>query len=465
MDDLSFRAEFRRALDPMVPPAPWLTSAVRDRLRRRRSSRLALRGALRGLDQPAWLLPLVAVLLIVAILIAAIAGSRIFHSHSIPVRPPQHGLAGPAQCPAWSTSTQSGGLSGSSDRMTTPSVGWASGALRTTDRGAHWRTTAPAEMFSEAPRGTDPAAYPPAYNDFFLDSDHAWLAYGYPSKTSCFDHVTVFSTSDGGAAWRRSPPFNPPIQADTSLQLQLFFVDSEHGWLFVLAEGRLAPDWFVYATSDGGQDWRQVSQMSLMSSFCSVEFISLTVGFLGGCLNTSGPTPSLTATRDGGQTWTAVILPATKGNMFQVLAPVFFDQNHGVVHVSASTFQGNTQTSSDYLAATDDGGLTWHALQPFSFPGYVQAIGFSDPDHFVALSTDDKSGMSSIYVTADAGRTWTHSAGVFPGSYQTYPEISFVDPNHGFLELPSPKLGAAPFALYATADAGRTWMNMNPHLS
>jgi hypothetical protein len=465
VDDLNFRAEFRRALDPLAPPAPWLASAVREGMRERQRRRGAARRGFRVVAQPALLLPVVAVLVVVAILIAVIAGSHLLNNHVVPVRPPQHGLAGPATCPKWSTQPQSAGTAAATDRMITPSIGWAQGGLRTTDGGAHWSRVAPPDMFADAPPGTDPAAYPPSYADFFLDSQRAWIAYGYPSRVSCFDHLVLYSTDDAGATWKRSQFFNPPVQADSSLQLQLFFIDPQHGWLFVLGSGRLVPDWFVYATDDGGTHWQEQSQLPLISSWCSVRFISLTVGFLGGCENVSGPAPSLVETRDGGKTWMVVTLPVGIGNGFSVLAPVFFDQSNGVVGVAATVNQGNTSTSVYYLARTADGGLTWSLLPPLNLPGFVQVAGFIDAQHFVALEADGKGGITSAYVTADGGRTWTQATGAFPDSFQSYPQITFVDAQHGFLDVPSQKYGSPPIVMYATNDAGGHWTNVNPHLS
>jgi photosystem II stability/assembly factor-like uncharacterized protein len=409
-------------------------------------------------------MPAIAALLAIAIVIALVASGQLAHFYRpVPVRPPQHGLAAPAGCPGWSASQSNGGAAPASDKMTSLSVGWANGALRTTDGGAHWQRLAPNDMLSDAPKGTDPKAYPPGYVDYFLDSDHAWLAYSYPSTTSCFDHVTVFSTVDGGQSWKRSRPVDAAVKADSSLQLQLYFVDAQNGWLMVLAEGRLVPDWFVYTTTNGGLDWQFLSQIPLMSSWCSVEFISRTVGFLGDCQNTGGPTPHLTVTRDGGKTWASITLPAPVGTQFTVTEPVFFNQDQGIIHVTAQTFSGNTETPSDYLATTSDGGKTWSALPP-SIPGYAQAFAFIDTNHFLALVSDGKGSTESIYRTADGGRTWS-AAGDLPPLFQTYPEVMFIDSQHGFVDEPSQKIGDGPLALLSTSDGGRTWKDLHPQVS
>jgi photosystem II stability/assembly factor-like uncharacterized protein len=465
LEDLSLRADFHRALDAVAPPAPWLAVVVRDGLRERRKRVRKARSGIQPLPRPTWLLPAVAALLAIAIVIALVASGQLARFYRpIPVRPPQHGLAAPAGCPGWSASQSGGGAAPASDKMTSLSVGWANGALRTTDGGAQWQHLAPTDMLSDAPKGTDTKAYPPGYVDYFLDSGHAWLAYSYPSPSSCFDHVTVFSTVDGGQSWKRSRPVDAAVQADSSLQLQLDFVDAQHGWLMVLGEGRIAPDWFVYTTTNGGLDWQFLSQVPLMSSFCSVEFISRTVGFLGDCQNTSGPTPHLTVTRDGGKTWGSITLPAPLGTQFTVTAPVFFNQDQGIIRITAQTFSGNTETPSDYLAVTNDGGRTWGALPQLSIPGYAQAFGFIDLNHFLAIIGDGKGSTESIYRTVDGGRTWS-AAGDLPQMFQSYPEVTFVDSQHGFIDEPSQNIGDGPLAFLSTSDGGRMWKDLHPQVS
>jgi photosystem II stability/assembly factor-like uncharacterized protein len=463
VDDLSFRAEFHRALDPMAPSAPWLAASVREGLSRRTAKARSARRELRR-PMPAWILPAVAALIAIAIIVAVVVGGQLLHFNQfIPVRPPQHGLAAPAGCPGWSANPANGMLM-ASDRVTSSSVAWADGALRTTDGGSQWTRMAPDEMLSDAPSGTNPDVYPPAYVDYFLDSDHAWLAYGYPSRTSCFDHVTVFSTSDGGRSWKRSHQINAAIQADSSLQLQLDFIDPRHGWLMVLAGGRIVPDWFLYSTSDGGMDWQLVSTVPLMGSWCELKFISLSVGILGGCGNVSGPLPDLTLTPDGGQTWEVIHLPRPFGTMFSVATPVFFDQRHGVVHVMVETSQGNTQTPSGYLAVTDDGGQTWRALPQLAIPGNAAGFAFLDPKHFFALVVDGKTGGDSIYRTVDGGGTWT-AVGSVQLPNQNAPQLVFLDAQHGAIEEPGQQIGKGPNAFLSSGDGGRTWKDMHPRVS
>ena len=216
MDDPRLRAEFHLAIDAVAPPAPWLFAVVRDDLRQRSHERPARQAAARVIGRPTWVLPLVAVVLSVAIVLALLFVAVELHpSRTIPVKPPPGPAAG--GCPVWGTQS-AGGFVPAPDTMSTASTGWSNGALRTTDGGAHWRDVSPAAMRADAPSGTGKRDYPPSYADFFLDSTHAWIARTYQSVTSCLDHVSVFMTADGGRTWRTSMPVGAAVRADSSAQ-------------------------------------------------------------------------------------------------------------------------------------------------------------------------------------------------------------------------------------------------------
>ena len=72
-NERALKIELRRALDEVLPPAPWLEAAVREDLRKRRSSRSASRGQSKPLMVwPRSAMQLAAILLIV--LVAGIVG-------------------------------------------------------------------------------------------------------------------------------------------------------------------------------------------------------------------------------------------------------------------------------------------------------------------------------------------------------------------------------------------------------
>jgi hypothetical protein len=72
-NDRALKIELRRALDEVLPPAPWLEAAVRDDLRKRRTSRSADRGLGLRLAWPGSGMQIAGGLLIVVLAVAAVA--------------------------------------------------------------------------------------------------------------------------------------------------------------------------------------------------------------------------------------------------------------------------------------------------------------------------------------------------------------------------------------------------------
>lgn len=455
MEDRRLRAEFHRAYDAVLPPAPWLSTSVREGFRARRHVERT-----RPAVPTAWLVPAVAVLLAIAMVAVVLYAARSYSQRTVPVKHPRTGQA-TSGCPSW-TSSSNGGLGQGTGKMTSALTGWSTGVLRTTDGGAHWRDVAPPAMRYDAPSDAGARPYPPSYTEFFLDSNHAWVARTYSSATSCFDHVSVFVTSDGGWTWDESAPISAAVQLDTYMQLQLAFIDPQHGWMLVLGGGRIAPDWFVYSTADGGRHWKLVSQLPIMSSTCGMTFISQTTGFLGGCRNSSGRTATLTVTRDGGKTWNNMQLPEQSGNSFSVLSTAFFE-SRGFAWVGGQTFEGNTSTSGSYLVATSDTGKSWQML-PGLPAGYPVTFHFLDPNNFWILTTEAKVAAQALYKSSDGGNTWTLLTRDLPVLMYS-PQVIFIDQRTGFILQSTFQLPQGGLELLVTTDGGRTWKDVHPQIS
>jgi photosystem II stability/assembly factor-like uncharacterized protein len=371
----------------------------------------------------------------------------------------QRTLPGNVGCPA--PSNPGTGLGPIPILMATPTTGWAIGARRTTDGGAHWSSAA-------LPPLPDRSA---GYAEFFLDGTHAWVAEAAGSATACSDHVVVFSTADGGQTWRQSGPI-PVVLAvpsagiwrqvsasyspTTILSLDqshsyglggpwLDFVDANHGWLLIetqpidiMGSAKVGP---LYRTIDGGLHWTLVTEQPAASGVCSaaggISFISTTTGWMPapGC---SGGSPlTYRVTHDGGVTWTDQAPGLDCG--CDGTAPVFFDGKHGLL------------VAGDYLLVTSDGGATWSA-RPLTL-GSLQlyALDFIDSNQGWALASG-KSGDYPLSHTTDGGKTWTVVNAHLPppssnsdGSYR----LTFIDALDGFWATGS--------ELYKTTDGGQTW--------
>jgi photosystem II stability/assembly factor-like uncharacterized protein len=448
VDDVNLRLEFHRALDPLAPAAPWLAPRVREALRRERGASWIHRIRRRSADLR-WLLPLVAVLLAGAIIASLVYGAHALR-FSIPVFPLQHQApAAASNCPTWGY-IPGGGNAPTSIKMTSLTVGWAPGDLRTTDGGAHWHDVSPPVLRSDAPYlPGQQTAYPPGYADFFLDSDHAWLVRSYAKSTWCVDHLTVFSTSDGGHTWRRSSDIPASFTRDQNLVL--YFLDTLRGWLFVPGDvggGRL------YATENGGQDWKVASNAAPM---CAAMFSSPTTGW-STCdsANSGSSTAGLQVTRDAGATWNWKELPnPPHGCGCSTTLPVFFDPMHGAVQDYGNSGQD--------VFVTSDGGLTWTALPsvPAQGPGWV-SIDFEDAGDFWLVGGGGKGGppLNSLFHSSDGGHSWQLVQKDIPVGFGLGPggaQVQFLDPMHGFV-LQSPQL-------FVTADGGHTWTVMQVQIS
>jgi photosystem II stability/assembly factor-like uncharacterized protein len=488
VDDLSFRAEFHRALDPIAPPAPWLAAAVRDGFRQRRLNvRRRPRRYLARLTRPAWLLPAVAVILAIALVLTLVVGGRLIHfSQPIPVRPPiKPAPAAPAGCPGWSnprvpdqwlwpTALASGG------------VAWAQGGLRTSDGGSRWRDVSPAALHAG-----NTGLYPPGYAEFYLDGSHAWQAGVYGTTTACFDHIAVFGTSDGGKTWEQSSPVLVDVPAGYDVgKMQLGFFNGQSGWLWVLMEAKnfdpgFGPftESYLLTTSDAGLNWHVVSKISASifharaSSYCGgvdllqIAFSSPTVGWIAPGTNV-GPSPpnpceypATVITRDGGITWKPLSQPNSCNCWTGV--PTFVDQVHGFWQTSSPG-----PNSSMSLMSTSDGGLSWRALPPPPSGDFLLGLTPQDANDLWALTAppgwskgpqnaSPSTAKWPLYHSSDGGETWTLVGG--PTLSRGW-IILFADAKHGMVVQVGGTVGSAETLLAVTSDGGRTWKIVKPSL-
>lgn len=135
---------------------------------------------------------------------------------------------------------------------------------------------------------------------------------------------------------------------------------------------------------------------------------------------------------------------------------------------SPAAAQGNPGT---LLARSTDSARTWADVTPPAARPMLASAGASDVLYpvdadraYLAVTTSAEPGQpaasvatSTVFATADGGRTWTESAPIHPGD-GTVTMLSFADRAHGWLVA---DLGAAmgrdPVRLYRTADGGRHW--------
>jgi photosystem II stability/assembly factor-like uncharacterized protein len=435
---------------------------------------------------------LVAALLAVAIVAALLLGAHVLRPKTTtpvapPTVPPTSQVRGNAPCPGYGQ-VDVNQYSVIPKLMVSPTTGWAQGALRTTDGGAHWHGTLPASFFSGAPKGTVIApgtgVYPPAYADFFLDNARGWAARAWGSPTSCVDHLSAYVTSDGGRTWQQSAPIALTFKTGVGLGVKLDFVDPQDGWMLVGASsaGDFWPDpvylteSFLLATTDGGATWGQVTRWSSPGASApsqgsckpgpavDVMFASTSTGYASVWCNAVG---SLLVTRDGGATWMAQRFPAGSGTTCpcQPSLPHFFDAHNGVIQIGST------------MMSTSDGGQTWQALPALPGRGFQFALSYVDATDWWDLPTAPgwEKGVPGtptnfeLYHTTDGGHSWTPVNLDVPGGW-LFLFMQFVDADHGMLaEAPFLALQGSggltptgPWSLVVTSDGGLTWKAFVP---
>jgi len=425
-----------------------------------------------------WVLALVAAALALAVVATLVLGVRGLHPRAdVPVKAPPVALVpGDSACPGYGQIGMAGGNDSPHPvKMSSATTGWASGGLRTTDGGAHWRDVSPPALRDDAPNQLVKVLAPPGYSDYYLDGNRAWEARTYRSETACYDHIATFGTLDGGLTWRLSEPIALNLKSGWGASPQLFFVDQSNGWLWVRT-GDARQDAMMsfpslegalYRTEDGGLHWRLISNLVASKLGISVSktcpsplagdlvFASSSTGWMPICY---GSDPDLLMTNDGGATWSRQKLPTQASAAAcdcVVRTPRFVDPRNGFIQVSSYI-----DPSSLWLLGTIDGGRTWRAV---SRPGtgYVLQLDLVDANHLWALVTPPGWNKTSsagfeLYRTTDGGQTWTLLRTLVPAAWPPG-YLQFVDAQHGFQASVN---GAS--ELLVTADGGLSWQVIKP---
>ena len=339
--------------------------------------------------------------------------------------------------------------------------------VRTTDGARTWTDVTPAaavELLSTTGASQVLDAVGP---------DSAYLAVTASSNGSPLGTTRVFATTDGGQTWTESAS----IRAD-GYTSQLSFTDSRHGWLLWnegAAMGRNPVR--VYRTTDGGAHWSLTAQPPSVNSSNSaagipigcdktgITFASAAAGWMtSGCA--AGLSGELLVSRDGGVTWGTQQLPVPAslcgGTDCVLTGPEFTD---GTGFVTVAAYSGATT-----LLVTRDLGQTW---LPVPLPaGYEYGkfpyprIKFFDPEHGVLVSAGSQGTIGTVfYTTSDGGQTW---AAVPQGVHftQNGAAIDFVSPLAGFAWVPGGDTqGSSPPPVYETTNSGRTWTAFNPRVT
>jgi photosystem II stability/assembly factor-like uncharacterized protein len=174
----------------------------------------------------------------------------------------------------------------------------------------------------------------------------------------------------------------------------------------------------------------------------------------------SGLSPGLWVTIDG-VSWTWRPGPCSSG-AFPLVSVAAIDATRAVFLCSGNGAAGST---TKQLFTSSDTGRTFHRL-PADAPlggdgGVLSAAGGT------TFGLASSSAASFVYLTADGGRTWTQPLEV-PDGGVGFGDFGFTDTTDGFVidapvlrfqQLPDQITTGfpAPGTLYLTNDAGRSW--------
>jgi len=284
---------------------------------------------------------------------------------------------------------------------------------------------------------------------------------------SAVSTIRVFATGDGGLTWTESAPVRAGGYAS-----QLSFTDPDHGWLLVsegAAMGRNPVR--VYRTTDGGTHWALTAQSPPMESNSSagipvgcdktgIAFASATAGWLSSdcAVGLSG---ELLVSRDGGVRWEPQPLPVPAsmcGDTGCELTGPQFTDGAGFITVGSVA-------ATPALLVSRDLGQTWQSLPLPAGSGAYPQIQFFGPLRGVLVPGGPQGTIGDVfYTTSDGGQTWT---AVPQGNHftQNGAAVEFVSSAAGFAWfLGGDTPGAAPQPVYATTDSGRTWTSFSPLL-
>lgn len=292
---------------------------------------------------------------------------------------------------------------------------------------------------------------------FFRGDANAWAAFAPWVPAAASGPQVIWHTEDGGQTWASSAPLDPPPTLEFFSVAQISFLDDQTGWLWaVLGAGMNHTYIGIYGTRDGGQTWTRLLDPDtggemMVCSKDGLGFVSPTKGWLAGDCQGVAPYLYLYQTEDGGTTWNRVELqtPAAVPSLFNseryycgALAPQFTSATTGAFLVNCMSWADSRKQS--WLYVTADAGKTW---SPRAVPAARGLLQWLDARYAWVLAG------GAIYRTTDGGAGWKTMAQV---SWNGQPD--FVDQDHGWIVAQAEQA----VALVHSSNGGKSWEVIKP---
>jgi photosystem II stability/assembly factor-like uncharacterized protein len=233
---------------------------------------------------------------------------------------------------------------------------------------------------------------------------------GYAASAS-----QIAVTTNGGQSWTIKPLTGvaAPMQGNPSIQ----FTSPDTGYVSI-GQG-------MYKTTDMGTSWTLVNTEPVVALF----FTAQDTGYI---FYPVYPGDSISQTVNGGISWQ----PAAASPLAGPIGAPVSSQNHGQLQFTdalhAWSMSGSPEGGTENaVAATDNGGASWHSITPVLTlgDGFMKLRMLSNQTGFVAAA-------NQIMQTNDGGSSWQinyQNYGVGGGGNSPLiNSIYFTDANHGW---------------------------------
>ena len=257
-----------------------------------------------------------------------------------------------------------------------------------------------------------------------------------------------------------SSTLSPILKSSTSTIKAIRMLDHANGWALT--------DQSILATSDGGQDWKNVTPSgSIYGKYAYGDFINDQSAWVVSTAQPIDNSVNVLHTSDGGKYWQSSKISVSEVSLLE--PPHFLTTKAGFLELTIGKGIGSQQAVG--IFHTTDGGQYWTEISNIGITNATEAVsyktGITLKDAYTGWATGGgASAKPLLYVTHDGGHTWNkQSLPNIPGSIDTTTTPPVFFGNIGFLPAEIVVSGIAQghvMAAWKTTDGGATWTVTKP---